>query len=452
MKRKATYFAMLLLSLTFILMMTTGVSAATNYSLYYDSGTGKMYSDVDDYGNVTTVYSGQADKWSAAYSSDTGNYVLTLKGFSFSTSSDTGMVLLKDTTICLAQGTTNSIASTYHGSDYDSSAIVAAHDLTVYGNGSGSGKLVAQGGTSDNSNKCTSDGIFCAATLSLQSGSIESYGGADALSSGIDTYTFLYFSGDLVAKGGNSLYFLSNGSMQVISYTQGALFFGGNNASGVSKLTVANNSTNATLFDAYPYLHIYSTLSDVPYTSWYYQNINTAYNQGILKGYANSDGLSFQVRPESSITRAEFVTMLARIFLSEDELNSYAGMYTFKDIPAWADKYVGWATKMAYAGGYSSDWFGANDNITRQDMVTILYRIVKNESLTSNTQKTPITFTDASAIADYATTAVSAMQQAGVVGGSKNSDNTTYSFYPTNNATRAEAATMLLNFIAAYAK
>lgn len=441
---------MLLLSLAFMLMMTTGVSAATNYTLFYDSGTGQMYTEIDANNNGTTVYSGQTDKWSSAYSNSTSNYVLTLKGFSFTTSSNTGLVLLKDTTICLAQGTTNTITSTYHGNDYDSSAIVAAHDLTIYGNGSGSGKLIAQGGTSNNGNDCYSDGIFCAATLSVQSGSIESYGGADAESSGIDAYTFQYFSGDVVAKGGYSLYFLSDGSMQVISYMQGALFFGGNSASSASKLTVANNSTNDTLFDAYPYLHIYSTLSDVPYTSWYYQNINTAYGNGILKGTANSDGVSFSMRPESSITRAEFVTMLARIFLSEDELNDYAGMYTFKDIPAWADKYVGWGTKMAYVGGYSADWFGANDNITRQDMVTILYRIVKDE--TSNTPKTSITFTDAAAIADYATTAVSAMQQAGVIGGTKNSDGTTYSFFPTNNATRAEAATMLLNFIAAYAK
>ena len=450
MKRKATYFAMLLLSLTFMLMMATGVSAATNYTLFYDSDTGKMYSDIDDYGNGTTVYSGQADKWSAAYSNDYNNYVLTLKGFNFTTSAPRGLALLKPTTICLAPGTENTITSTFNGANF-SSAIMTFDNLIFYSSGNGTGDLFAKGGTS--TGNYYSDGIYCKATLAVKSGQIMAYSGNDADGSGIDTYAFKFYSGDVVARGtGYSLYFLGDDTRQVINFSEGTIFQGGNGAQVAGPLNITNNSTNATLFDAYPYLHIYSTLSDVPYTSWYYQNINTAYNQGILKGYANSDGLSFQVRPESSITRAEFVTMLARIFLSEDELNSYAGMYTFKDIPAWADKYVGWATKMAYAGGYSSDWFGANDNITRQDMVTILYRIVKNESLTSNTQKTPITFTDASAIADYATTAVSAMQQAGVVGGSKNSDNTTYSFYPTNNATRAEAATMLLNFITAYAK
>jgi hypothetical protein len=43
---------------------TSAVSTASaaNYTLYYDSTNGKMYSDVDNNSTGTTLYSGQSDK------------------------------------------------------------------------------------------------------------------------------------------------------------------------------------------------------------------------------------------------------------------------------------------------------------------------------------------------------------------------------------------------------
>ena len=71
--------------------------------------------------------------------------------------------------------------------------------------------------------------------------------------------------------------------------------------------------------------------------------------------------------------------------------------------------------------------------------------------LTSNVTKAAITFTDTNDITPYAKNAVANMQKAGVING-YNNGNDTYSFHPQDQATRAEAITMIKNFITAYAK
>ena len=55
-----------------------------------------------------------------------------------------------------------------------------------------------------------------------------------------------------------------------------------------------------------------------------------------------------------------------------------------------------------------------------------------------------ITFTDAKSISSYARKAVAACQQGGVVGGEKTDGG--YRFRPQGNASRAEVATIMMNF------
>ena len=450
MKKITMLFAVALTALVLALSLPTGTMAAIapTYTLYFNNADGKIYTDEA----MTQVYTDQATKWSAVYDSKQNTYALKLNNFSFTTSARVAMVFQDNAEIQLAPGSNNTIeSSVYIGVNY-TYGILAKKDLTVLGTGDGSGFLSVQSGTTVGIDGYYSCGLKVNGLLQFFSGFVVTGAGGDNLGIGAEVSSMDYYSGHFCSYGHDGAFnFTAGQSLDYFHYnTIGTMFYGGSDYTDMTQQQLNTGDTALAPLMTYHYIEISNIYTDVPYNAWYGPCIYESIHSGILKGTANSDGVSFSVRPQSSVTRAEFVTMLARIFLSEDELNSYAGMYTFKDIPAWADKYVGWATKMGYVGGYSNGWFGAADSITRQDIVTILYRIVKGE--TSNTQKTPITFTDASAIANYATTAVSAMQQAGVVGGSKNSDNTTYSFYPKNNATRAEAATMLLNFITAYPK
>jgi DNA-binding transcriptional regulator PaaX len=82
-------------------------------------------------------------------------------------------------------------------------------------------------------------------------------------------------------------------------------------------------------------------------------------------------------------------------------------------------------------------------------MATILYRIVNKLELTPDSSRFPIEFTDAAQISDYAKNAVTAMQKAGVINGYNNGYDS-YRFNPKGQANRAEAFTMIYNFINAY--
>ena len=93
--------------------------------------------------------------------------------------------------------------------------------------------------------------------------------------------------------------------------------------------------------------------------------------------------------------------------------------------------------------GISDDMFGIGQNITRQDMCVMLYRIGKYvggyfDDTTEATEK----FGDDSEISDYASEAVYALKAREIINGVDE-----YNFAPLNTATRAEAAKMIYGMI-----
>ena len=411
------------------------VSEATtaDYTLYYDSENGKMYTDEA----MTQVYTDQTTKWSAVYDSEQENYALKLNNFSFSTSARVAMVFPENAEIRLAPGSNNTIENTVYRDKNDTYGILAKKDLTILGMGDGSGFLLVQSGTAMGIDGYYSRGLKVDGLLQFFSGFVTTSAGGDNLGIGTEISSMGYYSGRFCSLGQDGAFHFTEGQSEgyFLYNTTGTIFYGGRDASDMDQQQIGSGNDALAPLMTNQYIEISNIYTDVAYNAWYGPCIYESIHFGMITGYPSSDGVSFKVRPESSITRAEFVTMLARVFLSEDELKDYADMYTFTDIPNWASKYVGWAAENSYVGGYNASTFGANDNITRQDIVTILHRIIKDA--TSNTPKEPITFTDAAAIADYAATAVSAMQQAGVINGYSNGDGS-FRFKPQGNATRAE--------------
>ena len=90
---------------------------------------------------------------------------------------------------------------------------------------------------------------------------------------------------------------------------------------------------------------------DVPVTAWYRQAVARLADDGIITG--TSDGL---FSPNDTLTRAAFVTMLARAALSATELEQYRFPGNFKDVPSshWSIPYVNWAVETGVAEGYGN--------------------------------------------------------------------------------------------------
>lgn len=115
-----------------------------------------------------------------------------------------------------------------------------------------------------------------------------------------------------------------------------------------------------------------ASFTDVPSTKWYYDAVTTLASHKILEGY--TDG-SF--KPNNSITRAEFVTILSRLFAMTAETCSFTDVADSK----WYYNAVAIAVDNGWVTGYlNSDTttysFRPNNSITRAEAVTIVNRVL----------------------------------------------------------------------------
>lgn len=117
--------------------------------------------------------------------------------------------------------------------------------------------------------------------------------------------------------------------------------------------------------------NVENTFKDVPASSYYYDAILWAVDQGITYGY-NSETFA----PDDGCTRGQIVTFLWRASGSEA---SKDGSNPFKDVHAGDYYYdsVLWAVKQKITSGVSADSFAPNANCTRAEAVTFLYRANK---------------------------------------------------------------------------
>ncbi len=171
--------------------------------------------------------------------------------------------------------------------------------------------------------------------------------------------------------------------------------------------------------------------ADAKDASWASAAIAALSRNGVVKGY--EDGT---IRPNETITRDEFVTLLVKAFeitTKSDAVNYY------KDIPAgsWQIPYVAAATEAGIVNGMEALTFGAGKEVSRQDMATMIYKAAVKFNVTLPQEKM-VAFNDAENISGYAIEAVNRLAAAGVVSGMGDDV-----FAPGQVATRAQAFQMI---------
>jgi len=162
---------------------------------------------------------------------------------------------------------------------------------------------------------------------------------------------------------------------------------------------------------------------------WASNEINKWSSKGLVTGYG--DG-SF--KPDATITRAEFVVMISRVFGYTVQTQ-----ISFKDVKA-SDWYSGALSKAVAAGivsGYDNNTFGPVSPITRQEAAVIIARAF---DLVAQDVNYASRFNDANRIANWSKNAISAMAEGGYVSGRGNG-----AFEPEASITRAETVKMLSN-------
>ena len=174
-------------------------------------------------------------------------------------------------------------------------------------------------------------------------------------------------------------------------------------------------------------------------TSWFYPGVQYCLSYGLMSGMGNG---SFA--PGEYTTRAQVAQILYNLHGNPE----VSGGTPFTDVPegAWYQKAVTWAHSVGIVNGVTATTFSPNANITRQDFVLMLMRYLNNVRMVDRTW-TPddlSRFADAGSVGFWALDAMKDAVAINAISGVP-IDGRLY-IQPARNATRAEAAKILMVF------
>ncbi len=142
--------------------------------------------------------------------------------------------------------------------------------------------------------------------------------------------------------------------------------------------------------------------------------------------------------PNGSMTRGMMVTVLYRLAYEPDAVEE--GFADVKSDAYYSDA-VAWAAENGVVNGYADNTFAPDDNVSREQLVTILHRYAQKKGYATKASGTLANFADAQSVSSWASDAMSWAVELGLVNGT---DSTHIS--PAKSATRAEVATILMRF------
>ena len=173
---------------------------------------------------------------------------------------------------------------------------------------------------------------------------------------------------------------------------------------------------------------------DVNEGDWFYDAVAYAYENELMDGVGGN-----RFAPNSATTRAQLVTILYRL----EGQPAVSGDLPFTDVEAgtWYTNAVGWAAQNGIVNGVGDDTFAPGNDLTREQLVTILYRYAESKSYDVSASADLAGYPDGEEIQAYAREAMAWAVAENIIRGME--DDT---LKPAGNASRAQIATILMRF------
>ncbi len=173
--------------------------------------------------------------------------------------------------------------------------------------------------------------------------------------------------------------------------------------------------------------------NDVVAGDWFAEAVNYVTLTDLMKG--TGEGFS----PNNNLTRAQMATVLYR--MAGEPEGTIENPFSDVADGQWYTDAVVWAAETGITLGTSADTFNPNDDVTREEMATFLYRFAEYESLDPIEITGDLSaFPDADEVAGFATEAMTwAVGQKIIAGVDGN-------LAPDGTATRAQVATVLMRY------
>lgn len=169
--------------------------------------------------------------------------------------------------------------------------------------------------------------------------------------------------------------------------------------------------------------------TDVTPGNWFYEAVEYCRGNGLMAGKGSG-----RFAPNDNMTRAELATVLYRH--AESPTVTVSPDFTDVKEDTWYTRAVAWAQESNIVSGYGNGRFGTNDPVRREDIAVIFWRYAGRPEVGKDAE-----FADMSKVSGYALEAVDWARANGIVSGKGNNR-----FDPKGCATRAEVATILMNF------
>ena len=164
--------------------------------------------------------------------------------------------------------------------------------------------------------------------------------------------------------------------------------------------------------------------------AWYYDAVKYVNQNGLMDGTSAT-----KFSPRVNLTRAQF----AQILYNAEGNPDVTWTDKFSDVKegAWYANAVIWAAENDVLAGYANGTARPNSIVTREDLVSLLWRYAGKPAPTGTT----LDFSDASKVSSYAKDALLWAVENKIISGRANGE-----LDPKGNAQRAEAAQMLMQY------
>ena len=174
---------------------------------------------------------------------------------------------------------------------------------------------------------------------------------------------------------------------------------------------------------------------DVPENEWYYDAVVWAYDKHLMIGTSETE-----FSPHMTLNRAMIATILYR-YEGEPEVPEGCN---FTDVPEgmWYSDAIAWAENAGVIKGYGNGTYGPMDPATREQFALILKRYAEMKNIETAGMTCNITwYDDYEEISSWAEESIEWAAAVGIMQGSNTS------MMPKDEATRAQAITMLNRFV-----